>query len=70
MISGKFQIGEDVETDPHFTQQKIVFKLCKPNHRTGPSDGSNPPSITNPSPVVDFTTGQLIPQNTNLKILC
>jgi hypothetical protein len=66
MISGKFEIGEDVETDPHFTQQKIIFKLCKPNHRTGPSDGSNPPSITNPSPVVDFTTGQLIPQNTNL----
>jgi len=61
MISGKFEIGEDVETDPHFTSQKIVFKLCKPNHKTGPSDGSNPPSITNPVPIVDFTTGQIIP---------
>jgi len=41
MISGKFQIGETVETDPHFTSQKIRFRLCKPNHKTGPFNGSN-----------------------------
>lgn len=63
MISGKFQIGETVESDPHFTTSKIVFRLCKPNHRTGPFDGSNPPSITNPSPIVDISTGQLLPEN-------
>jgi hypothetical protein len=63
MISGKFQIGETVESDPHFTSQKIKFKLCKPNHLTGPSDGSNPPSITNPVPIVDLTTNEVLPQN-------
>ena len=41
MISGKFQIGELIETDSHFTSQKIRFRLCKPNHKTGPFDGSN-----------------------------
>jgi hypothetical protein len=41
MISGKFQIGETVESDPHFTSQKIKFRLCKPNHQTGPYDGSS-----------------------------
>jgi hypothetical protein len=45
MISGKFQIGETVETDPHFTSQKIRFRLCKPNHKTGPFDGSNQTDI-------------------------
>jgi hypothetical protein len=59
MISGKFQIGETVESDPFFTGAKIVFRLCKPNHRTGPFDGSNPPEITNPVPILDFTTGQV-----------
>ncbi len=66
MISGKFQIGETVESDPHFTSQKIKFRLCKPNHKTGPSDGSNPPSITIPIPVVDGTTGTVLPQDPNL----
>jgi hypothetical protein len=41
MISGKFQIGETVESDPHFTSQKIKFRLCKPNHKTGSFNGSN-----------------------------
>jgi hypothetical protein len=63
MISGKFEIGEDVESDPHFTEKKIAFKLCKPNHKTGPSDGSDPPTITNPVPIIDFVTGQVLPQN-------
>lgn len=65
MISGKFQVGETIESDVHFTSQKIKFRLCKPNHKTGPFDGSNPPSITNPVPVVDLTTGQVIPQVSN-----
>ena len=63
MISGKFQIGETVESDPHFPSAKIRFRLCKPNHKTGPFDGSNPPSITNPVPIVDLATGQVLPQN-------
>ncbi len=63
MISGKFEVGETVESDPHFPTHKIRFRLCKPNHLTGPSDGSNPPSITNPVPIVDLTSGQVLPQN-------
>jgi hypothetical protein len=67
MISGKFEIGETVQTDPHFTAQRITFKLCKPNHKSGPSDGSNPGFVVNPIPIVDFTTGQVLPINPNLK---
>jgi hypothetical protein len=63
MISGKFQIGETVESDPNFASAKIRFRLCKPNHKTGPFDGSNPPLITNPVPITDFATGQVLPQN-------
>ena len=37
MISGRFQIGEIVESDPHFTAKKIRFRACKPNHKTGPA---------------------------------
>jgi len=36
MISGRFEIGETVETDPHFTASKIRFRVCKPNHKSGP----------------------------------
>ncbi len=36
MISGKFSIGETVESDPHFSTQKFKFRLCKPNHKIGP----------------------------------
>jgi hypothetical protein len=36
MISGKFEIGETVESDPHFTSKKIRFRVCKPNHKIGP----------------------------------
>lgn len=63
MISGIFEVGETVESDPHFTTSKIKFRLCKPNHRTGPFDGSNPPLATAPTePIIDFTTGQTIPK--------
>jgi len=40
MISGRFEIGETVESDPHFIADKLVFRLCKPDHKTGPHDGS------------------------------
>lgn len=40
MISGTFQTGETVETDPHFTSQYIKFRLCTPNHKRGPFNGS------------------------------
>ena len=43
MISGKFQVGEIIESDPHFTTNKFRFRLCKPNHKEGPH---NNPSET------------------------
>jgi hypothetical protein len=36
MISGKFVIGESVVSDPTFTSHRISFRLCNPNHKTGP----------------------------------
>ena len=63
MISGKFQIGETVESNPHFTSAKIRFRVCKPNHKTGPFNGSNPPIITNPVPIIDAATGSVLPAN-------
>jgi hypothetical protein len=59
MISGKFQIGETVESDPHFTSQKIKFRLCKPNHRTGPFSGASPSDTYKLNPY----TQQLIPED-------
>jgi hypothetical protein len=41
MVTGKFQIGETVESDPLFVSQKIRFRLCRPNHRTGPFNSSS-----------------------------
>ncbi len=68
MISGKFQIDDIVESDPHFPSAKIRFRLCKPNHLTGPFDGSNPPSIINPTQKPDILrlnpyNQQPIPEN-------
>ena len=40
MISGAFQTGETVESDSTFTTNYIKFRLCKPNHKTGPYDGT------------------------------
>jgi hypothetical protein len=51
MISGKFQIGETVESDPFFVSQKVVFRLCKPNHKEGPYDGS--PILGSTPPLID-----------------
>ncbi len=36
MISGKFQVGETVESDANFISSKIRFRVCTPNHKTGP----------------------------------
>lgn len=35
MISGVFQPGETVESDSTFIQNKIYFRLCSANHKTG-----------------------------------
>lgn len=35
MISGRFEIGETVESDPHFTSRNIKFRLCSPSHKSG-----------------------------------
>jgi len=63
MISGKFEIGENVISDPTSSQSREVsFRLCKPNHRTGPFDGSDVQFITPPNaPIADFTTGEVLP---------
>lgn len=56
MVSGKFEIGEIVRSAPiSYTTpstggaerpgpetNKIVFRTCAPNHKKGPSDGSEP----------------------------
>ena len=36
MVSGKFQAGERVVSDPNFTENVISFRLCNPNHKIGP----------------------------------
>ena len=36
MISGRFQIGETIESDPLFTTHDIKFRVCSPNHKVGP----------------------------------
>jgi len=43
MVSGKFQIGETVISDPNFTSKKISFRVCTPNHKTGSYD--NPTEV-------------------------
>jgi hypothetical protein len=37
MISGRFEVGEIVSTDPTFVDNKISFRLCAPNHKSGPA---------------------------------
>jgi hypothetical protein len=49
MVSGRFEIGETVESDPNFISNKIRFRVAKPNHKSGPYDGS---SIPNSIPAV------------------
>ena len=41
MISGSFTIGETVISDPvRNVSKEISFRLCAPNHKSGPFDGS------------------------------
>jgi hypothetical protein len=60
MVSGAFQSGETVESDATFTTNYIKFRLCKPNHKTGPYDGTQ----TDTSSVYDLNpyTQQTIPE--------
>jgi hypothetical protein len=61
MISGIFEVGETVVSDPHFSTNNISLRVCKPNHRSGPFDGTNPPIVQKPSgALVDFTSGQVL----------
>lgn len=46
MISGSFDIGETINTDPTFIENRISFRLCAPNHKSGPS--------RNPSETFEF----------------
>ena len=39
MVSGKFLVGETVESDDNFTTAKVKFRLCTPNHKTGSYNG-------------------------------
>lgn len=59
MVSGKFQIGETVESDSHFTSGKIKFRVCKPNHRTGsfnnPTDVYKLIPYTQTAPASDYS---------------
>ncbi|MGA1048910.1 MAG: hypothetical protein ACO3UU_12955, partial [Minisyncoccia bacterium] len=59
MISGRFQIGETVESDPHFTSNKIRFRLCTPNHKTGPFNETSSTDVYKLNPY----TQQSIPSN-------
>lgn len=55
MISGVFQVGELVESDPLFTSGRFSFRLCTPNHRSGPH---NNPTKTFSSNIVSFPLAQ------------
>lgn len=48
MISGVFEVGETVESDSTFIQNKIYFRLCAPPHKTG--EYSNPETFYNFNP--------------------
>ena len=55
MISGVFQVGELVESDPLFTSGKFSFRLCTPNHLYGPHN--NPTKVFNNN-IVAFPLAQ------------
>jgi hypothetical protein len=48
MISGVFQSGETVESDSTFISNKIIFRLCKLNHKTGPYNSPETTFSINP----------------------
>lgn len=55
MVSGKFQIGETIVSGPFDTDAQITFRLCKPNHKTGPFDGSAPVNNIEQAEITDGT---------------
>lgn len=55
MISGVFQVGELVQSDPLFTSGKFSFRLCTPNHYDGPYN--NPTKVFNNN-IVSFPLAQ------------
>lgn len=48
MISGVFQVGETVVSDATFIQNKISFRLCSLNHKTGKYSSPKTTYSTNP----------------------
>ena len=55
MISGVFQVGELVQSDPLFTSSRFSFRLCTPNHYDGPYN--NPTKVFNNN-IVSFPLAQ------------
>lgn len=55
MISGIFQVGELVHSDPLFTSGRFSFRLCTPNHLNGPYN--NPTKVFNNN-IVSFPLAQ------------
>lgn len=53
MISGRFEAGEIIDSDPNFTSNRISFKLCLPDHKYGPS--TNPSSKFSINPYTQST---------------
>lgn len=49
MISGVFEVGELVESDPLFVSGRFSFRLCTPNHLNGPYN--NPTKVFNENTV-------------------
>jgi len=56
MISGKFNIGEIVQSIPTFTSGKFSFRLCTPNHLDGPY---NNPTKVFTSDLVSFPLARI-----------
>ena len=48
MVSGTFQVGETVESDPVNTSAQIKFRLCTPNHKEGSFNSPNKTYKLNP----------------------
>ena len=55
MISGAFQVGELVESDPLFTLGSFSFRLCSPNHLEGPHN--NPTKVFSNN-IINFPLAQ------------
>ncbi len=70
MISGRFQVGEIVESSPLFTAEKLRFRVCAPNHKFGPFNNpteifQNIPYTQQVPPTSYSETSQFINVDTN-----